>query len=97
MGKMDVILRESQLYTRIKICILRNVIVPKLENAGDVWEGNAMLVKKLETVPMTAAKKILGCSKTASNTSLRAELGIYSLKTNRDMRKLKWYYRVKNM
>ena len=28
---------------------------------------------------------------------MRAELGIYSLKTNRDLRKLKWYYRVKNM
>ena len=80
---MDVILRESQLDTRIKRCILRNVIVPKLEYAGEVWEGNAKLVKKLESVPMTAAKKILGCSKTASNTALRAELGIYSLKTNR--------------
>ena len=80
-GKMDVILRESQLDTRIKRCILRNVIVPKLEYA-EVWEGNTKLVKKLETVPMTAAKRILGCSKTASNTTaLRAELGMYLLKT----------------
>ena len=54
---MDAILRESQLDTRIKICILRNLIVPKLEYAGEVWEGNAKLVKKLETVPMTVAKK----------------------------------------
>ena len=46
---------------------------------------------------MTTAKRILGCSKTASNTALRAELGIYSLKTNRDLRKQKWHYRVKNM
>ena len=56
------------------------VVVPKLECA-DVWEGNAKLVNKLETVAMTAAKKILGCSKTASNTALRAELGMYSFKT----------------
>ena len=86
---MDAILRESQLDTRIKICILRNVIIPKLEYAGEVWEENAKLLKKLETVPMTAAKKILGCSKTASNTALRAELCMYSLETNRDLRKLK--------
>ena len=80
--KMGVILRESQLDTRIKIYILRNVIVPKLEYAREVWEGNAKLVKKLETVPMTAAKKILGCSKTATNyTALRAGLSMYSLKT----------------
>ena len=93
---MDVILRESQLDTKIKRCIMRNVIVPKLEYA-EVWEGNAKLAKTLETVPMIAAKRILGCSKTACNTALRAELGIYSLKTNRDLRKLKWYYRVNNM
>ena len=64
-----------------------NVIAPKLDFTNGVWEENAELVKKLETVPMTAAKKIHGCSKTASNTSLRAELGMYSLKTNRDTRK----------
>ena len=62
---MDVILRDSQLDTMIK---MMKVIVPKLEYA-EVWEGNAKLVKKLETVPMTAAKKILWCSKTASNTT----------------------------
>ena len=78
---MDVILRDSHLDTRIKRCILMSVIVPKLEYAGEVWEGNAKLVKKFETIPMTAAKKIVGYSKTASNTALRAEFGVYSLKT----------------
>ena len=28
---------------------------------------------------------------------LRAELGMYPLKTNRDVRKLKWQYKVNNM
>ena len=32
-----------------------------------------------------------------SNTVLRAELGIYALKTNEDVRKLKGYYKLKNM
>lgn len=96
-GKMDAILTDSHLDTRIKRCILMNVIVPKLEYAGEVWEGNAKLVKQLETVQMTAAKKVLGCSSTTSNTVLRAELGMYPLKTNRDVRKLKWQYKVRNM
>ena len=48
-----------------------DVIVPKLEYAGEVWEGNAKLVKQLEAVQMTAAEKVLGCSSTASNTLLR--------------------------
>ena len=74
-----------------------NVIVPKFEYAGEVWEGNAKLVKQLETVQMTAAKKALGCSSTTSNTVLRAELGMHPLKTTRDVRKLKWQYRVKSM
>ena len=53
--------------------------------------------EKLETVQMSAAKEILGCSKTTSNTALRAELGMYALKTNRDIRKLRWQHSVRNM
>ena len=94
---MVAILRDPHLDTRIKICILINVIVPKLEYEGEVWEGNAYFVKQLETVRMTAAKKILGCSSTTSITVLRAELGMYPLETNGDVRKLKWRYKVKDM
>ena len=93
---MDATLTGSHLDTRIKICILTVVIVPKLEYA-EVWQENAKLVKQLETVHMIAAKKILGCSSTASNTVLRAELGMYQPKTNRDVRKLKWQYKVRNL
>ena len=53
---MDVILKDSHLDTRIKISILMNVIVPKLEYAGEVWDGNAMLVKNSETVQKAAAE-----------------------------------------
>ena len=74
---------------RIKRCILMNVIVPELEYS-EVWERNVKLAEKLETVHMAAAKKILGCSKTTSNAALRAELGMYSLETNRNTRKLRW-------
>ena len=73
------------------------MIVPKLEYAGEVWEGNAKFVKQLETAQMPAAKKILGCSSTPSNTLLRAELEVYPLETNRDVRKLKWQYKARNM
>ena len=57
------------------------------------------MVKQQETVQMTAAKKVplTGCSNTTSNTVLRAELGMYPLETNRDVRKLKWQYKVRNM
>ena len=80
---MDAIRTDSHVDSRAKMCILMNVIVRKLEYPGEVWGGNAKLVKQLETVQMTAAKKVLGCSSTASNTVLRAELGMYQLKTNR--------------
>ena len=91
---MDAILTDPHLDTRITICILINVIVPKLEYAGEVWQGNAKFVKQLETVQTTAAKNILGCSSTTSSTVLRAELGMCPLETNRDMRKFKWQYKV---
>ena len=74
------------------------MVVPKLEYE-EVWEGNAKFVKQLETVQMTAAKNIIGCSSTTSDTVLRAELliGMYPIQTNRDVRKFKWQYQVKNM
>ena len=57
---MDTILTDSHPDTRIKGYILMNVIVLKLGYyAGDVWEGNAKLVKQLETVQTTVAKEIL--------------------------------------
>ena len=65
-----------------------NAIVPKLEHAVEVWEGNAKFVKQLEAVQMTAAKNILVCPSTTSNTVIRAEQGMCPLKTNRDARKL---------
>ena len=46
---------------------------------------------------MTAAKKILRCSNTMSNTVLRAELGMYPIKTNKDVRKMKRQHKVRNM
>ena len=61
-----------------------NVIEPKLEYA-ELWEGNAKLVNQLETVlQMAAAKKVPGCPSTTTSTLLRAELGMYPLKTNGD-------------
>ena len=53
---MDTIPTDSNLDTRIEICILSNVIVPTQRYAEEVWEGNTKLVKQLETVQMTAAK-----------------------------------------
>ena len=87
-GKMDAIRTYPHLDTRIKRCILIHVIVPKLEYAGEVWDGNAKFVKQLETVQMTTARNILGCSSTTGNTVFKSELGMYPLKTNRDVRKL---------
>ena len=44
---MGAILPDPHLDTRIRRCILINVIIPKLEYAGEVWEGNAKFVKQL--------------------------------------------------
>ena len=39
-GKMESILTDPQLDTRIKKCILMNVLVPKLEHAGEVRQSS---------------------------------------------------------
>ena len=100
-GKMDAILTDSHLDTRILKYIMNNVIVPTLEYAGEVREGNAKFEKQLETVQMkAAAKKTPGCSSTTSNTAvLRAELliGTYPLAKNRDVKKLRWQHKGNNV
>ena len=58
MSRMGFILRHPHIGTGIERCILMNMIVPKLEYAGEVWEGNAKLVKKLKTVQMAAARRL---------------------------------------
>lgn len=66
MGKTDVILGDTHLDTWIKTYILMNMITPKLEYAGEEEGGvEAKLVRNLETVQMTAAKRIPACSKTS--------------------------------
>ena len=80
-GKMDAILSDTHLDARVKICIMMNVMAPKPRAyAGKVSEGNAKFVRKLETIQMTAAKKVLGCvpkSARMRNTAVsRAELGM---------------------
>ena len=50
-----------------------------------------------KTVQITAATKVLGYSSATSITVLRAELGMYPLKTNEFVIKLKWQYKVRNM
>ncbi|CAB1105642.1 unnamed protein product [Ectocarpus sp. CCAP 1310/34] len=46
---------------------------------------------------MKAAKIILACSKRTSNAAVRAELGIQSLRSGRDARKLTWQCRMCGM
>ena len=87
-GKTDAILTDSHLDSRITRCFLMNAIIANLEYAGEVWEGNAKLLKQLETVQMAAAKKVIGCLSTTSKTVLRAALGMCPLETKKRREKV---------
>ena len=58
------------------------MVVLELEYAGLVREGIAKSVKKLETVKMIAAKRILGCSKATRTAMLGSGLGMHQVITN---------------
>ena len=55
--KIDAVQADSHLDTWITICILTNVIVPRREYAGDMWEADADFVQQVERVQMAAAEK----------------------------------------
>ncbi|CAB1102256.1 unnamed protein product [Ectocarpus sp. CCAP 1310/34] len=100
-GKLHPILANRHVDTRIKLTVFKSVIVPPLEYAGEyageVLEGNKKVVKELEATQSSGAKIILGCSRRTSNAAVRAELGIQSLRSGRDARKLTWQYRMCGM
>ncbi|CAB1106138.1 unnamed protein product [Ectocarpus sp. CCAP 1310/34] len=93
-GKLHLMFANRHLDTRIKLTVLKSVIIPPLEYAGEAWEGNKKVVKELEAAQMKAAKAILGCSKRISNAAVRADLGTRSLLSGRDAVKLTWQYRM---
>ena len=73
---------KTHLDTGIKMCILMNVTKTRIcrismgrEREVGETAGNS--------IEMTQAKKVLGCSSTTSNTVLREELGMYPIKTKR--------------
>lgn len=91
-GKLHEILTHRRLDTRIILQILKSVIIPPSEYAGEVWEGNKKIERELEAAQMKAATIVLGCSNRTSNAAVRAELGIQSLRAGRDTGKLNWQY-----
>ena len=53
--------------------------------------------KYLQTVQKGGYKNILGCACTTSKTELRTELEMYQHETNKDKRKMKKLYTLRNM
>lgn len=78
---MGATLRNWHLDTRRKRCVPVDVITPKPKYAEEVRKEDVKWTEKLDTVHMAAAKKILKCSKTMSNTTLRTELGMHPPET----------------
>ena len=72
-------------HTRARVC--RRSLGGKQEIGGEV--GNSADFSGKEDARMFENNE--------QNTTLRAELGMSALKTNRDTRKLRWKYSVKNM
>lgn len=66
-----------------------NVIAQKLEYAVRNMGREREVGKQLETVQTAAAKKVLGCC-------TKSRIGkVPTLKTKRDVRKLKWHYEAR--
>ena len=61
---------DSRLDAVLKIGTVMNATVPRLEHAGDPWEGSTKFVIQLEAVLMAAGR---GCSNAMGNAVLRRE------------------------
>ena len=72
--------------------LLLSVIRPTTEYRGEVWEGNKSQVDASESIILGGAKRILGCSSNTCNEAIRGDMGLETLKSQRDRAKLKWWY-----
>ncbi|CAB1115488.1 unnamed protein product [Ectocarpus sp. CCAP 1310/34] len=79
----------------IFLCPTQELVFQQAKSA-QIFTG-VRCVNELEAAQTKAAKIILGCSKRTSNAAVRAELGIQSLRSGRDARKLTWQYRMCGM
>ena len=68
-----------------------------MEYGGEVWEGNKSQVDVLESTILGGAKRILGYSSKTCNEAVRGDMGLETLKSQRDRAKLKWWYKLATM
>ena len=60
--------------------IFMAMLQPSLEYGCEVWNANKSQTKALESMQLCACKYILGCSITTCDESVRADLGLETLK-----------------
>ena len=94
LGSLYRILHNHALDLKSRKHILMSILRPSLEYASEVWNVNKCQNKALESIQLRACKYILGCSLTTCDEPVRGDLGLEALKSRRDFRRLKWYYKV---
>ena len=77
--------------------LLLSVNRPSIEYGREVWEGNKRQLDALESIILGGAKRILGCSFKTCNEAVRGDMGLETLKSQRDRAKLKWWYKLATM
>ena len=65
-----------------------SVIRPSREYRGELWEGNRGQVVALESIILGGAKRILGCLSKTCNEAVRGDMGLESLRGQRDRAKM---------
>ena len=77
--------------------ILITVLWPSLKYGCEVWNTGKFQAKALESIQLCACKYILWCSFKVCDEPVCADLGLETLKSRRDLCKLKWYCKMKHV
>ena len=87
---------DSAIDFGIRNKLLKNVLLPCLDYATEVWDS-PIHNDRLESIVMRAAKKILNVPTRTHNVAVRSLLGLKSLRAVRWKRKLMFWHRLCNM
>ncbi len=93
----QVIFRNEFIDSKTKLQIWKSMILPIILYASEVWWTNKKQLLELERIQLKVGKWILGCCDKTSNEVVLGELGLCTISSLMDNRKLNWYLRCSTL
>jgi hypothetical protein len=95
--KLTGVLRNKNVNLELKVLLLKTIILPILEYGSEVLVPSSAMAAKLQSFWSGLQRKLVGVHNKTTGVLVAAELGLTSLQTGRDQRRLGYARRLQGM